>query len=170
MQQRRWSEVPVIPYADFQVNSLLSVIGSPPDSMNCRIRVRHSSRKHEWTTEDERDNSLYVSMAERVPEQSQMPLGRECCFSVCCKAMWSDERTRLHGHGEIKDIFLRGSLRAKSKTHYQKKKPQTGGSVWSAEAGWLVEVSSGRRKEQLSRERLEVMCRAALHLGAERGL
>ena len=31
-----------------------------------------------------------------------------------------------------------------------------------------MEVSSSRRKEQLSREMQEVMCRAALHMGAER--
>lgn len=128
------------------MNSLLSVIGSPPYSMNCGIRVRHSSRKHEWTTEDERDNSLYVSMAERVPEQSQMPLGRECCFSACCKAMWSDERTRLRGHGAIKDVFLRGSLQAKSKTHYQKKNPRlVGVCEMPRQAGWWRFLAAGGR-------------------------
>ena len=91
--------------------------------MNCRIGVRHSSRKHEWTTEDERDNSLYVTMAERVPEQSQMPLGRECCFSMCCKAMWSNERTRLRGHGEIKDVFLRGSPASEKQNTLPKNPP-----------------------------------------------
>ena len=69
-------------------------------------------------------------MAEWVPEQSQMPLGRECCFSACCKAMWSSERTRLRRPEEIKGIFLRGSPASeKQNTLPKKKKTQTGGSV-----------------------------------------
>ncbi|KAF4025756.1 hypothetical protein G4228_017886 [Cervus hanglu yarkandensis] len=84
--------------------------------------VRHNSRKHAWTMEDERENSLYVTVAEWVPGQSQMPLGRECCFSACWKAMWSNERTRLRRPEEIKDVFLRGSPASEKQNALPKKK------------------------------------------------
>ena len=76
-------------------------------------------------------------MAEWVPEQSQMPLGRECCFSACCKAMWSSERTRLRRPEEIKDVFLRGSPASEKQNMLPKKNPRlVGVCEIPRQAGW----------------------------------